>query len=85
MTDITTKIESATNMASQSAPVSVKTTTVFVGGNSVPTSGITQSQADARYVRLPATGVPDGYVVASNGSGGANWRLPSVPYASTDW
>jgi hypothetical protein len=47
--------------------------------------GISQAQADARYVRLPATGVPAGYVATCIGSGQAEWRAPTIPLASTNW
>jgi hypothetical protein len=83
MTEISTRIESTSSLASQSTPIEVKTTTVFVGGDSTPTSGITQTQADARYVRLPVGGnIGD---VPTHTASGVTWQQPTIPLASTNW
>lgn len=49
-----------------------------------PTDGITQAEADARYVRLPIgeTVGRVSTVISSNQSG---WREPTIPLASTNW
>jgi hypothetical protein len=83
MPEITTRIEAVTTCAQQSAPIEVKQTTVFVGGTSDPTSGITQIEADARYVRLP-TAANNGDVPTKTDSG-IVWQQPTIPLASTNW
>jgi hypothetical protein len=83
MPEITTRIESTSSLVGQSKPIEVKQTTVFVGGTSDPTSGMTQIEADARYVRLPVGG-NDGDVPTHVGID-IVWQQPTIPLASTNW
>lgn len=84
MPSATTVIQYRTDVVNQAAPIVLKQTSVFVGGaTSDPGAGITQGQADARYVRLPSTG-NEGDVM-TRVAGIAQWQEPSVPWASTNW
>jgi hypothetical protein len=47
-------------------------------------SGMTQTAADARYVRLPIGGT-EGDVATNNGLDGSEWRAPTIPLASANW
>lgn len=83
MPSATTMVSYVTDVASQSAPIVLKQTSVFVGGTTDPGSGITQAQADARYVRLPTGGNDNDVLTRVAGVG--QWRPPVIFYDSTNW
>lgn len=46
-------------------------------------NGITQAEADARYM-MKKDG-PTGYVMTNTGGSSADWREPTISFASTNW
>lgn len=80
MPSATTTVTYVTDAVSQSAPIVLKQTSVFVGGTVI---GLDQSQADARYVRLPTGGNDTDVLTRVAGIG--QWRPPAIFYESTNW
>lgn len=90
MTDVSTR------MSIGVATFNLSHTVAILGAASSDAGGgITQGQADARYVRLAQvnatggvlgmpTGGSPGDVVTKTSTGTA-WKQPSIPYSSTNW
>lgn len=73
-------VSAKTDIAAKTATLSH--TTVFLGGTAAdPTGGITQGQADARYVRKSQVNAPNGVAgLDANGN-----LVAGFPWASTNW
>lgn len=86
MTDAVTAITYPSATFGQMATAELSHTTVFVGGAAVdPGSGITQAEADARYIRLNAINAASGVGGLDASSFLAEAQLPLPPVDLTIW
>ncbi len=88
MTDAVTQIVYRSASRVQTKVLTLAHTSVYPGGSGQPTGGITQAQADVRYVQQSQiAGGTTGQVAtkASAADGDIEWREPSIPYSSTNW